>query len=146
MNSKQTAVIIPCGFKKTKVRTKAQHLYQGPYFKMNLAWALSVVDGSRVFILSAKHGLLRLTDELDPYDLKMGQPGSIGAVEIKRQAQAFEFDKMKLYAIGGSEYLFALKAAGLDFCAPIAGLSLGRSMQVLKRNMRKLPDWRLHEI
>lgn len=137
----ETAVIIPCGLRKLKVRARAEHLYQGPYFKSNLKWALSVAASSNVFILSAKHGLLRLSTEIEPYNLKMGWEGSVDADTVKKQAESLGLKDKRIYALGGKEYLATLKAAGLEICAPVAGQSMGYSMKILKKNLMKLPTW-----
>lgn len=69
--------IIPCGAQKLDGRHAAQDLYTGQAFRHQLAAALADTDAEHVLVLSAAHGLLRLTDEVDSYNLRMGQPGSV---------------------------------------------------------------------
>jgi len=137
----RTVIIIPCGFKKRRCACRAKQLYQGPYFLSNLRWALSVCHEHSIFIFSAKHGLLCLDDQVEPYNLKMGDPGSIKPDVIREQAKSKNLFQERLYAVGGKNYLNALSQAGLKFSAPVAGLSMGRSMSSLKRNHGKLPPW-----
>lgn len=137
-----TVVIIPCGSSKLPDPARAAELYIGAYFTANLTWARSIVPDHRIFILSALHGLVELHQVLNPYNLKMGQPGSVEASKVRDQANALCLHMAKVYALGGGEYLSKLKAAGLMFCAPAAGLPMGKQMQILKRNRGAVPRWR----
>lgn len=132
-------IIIPCGQAKRPTRSRARYLYTGSLFRANLAWALSVAPEQRIFVLSAKHGFLKLDDWVDPYDLKMGDDGCIHPSEIKAQADKLGIAGKRLYALGGALYLDALTAAGLTFTAPVRGLRMGMAMQALKRNRGVLP-------
>jgi hypothetical protein len=120
-----TVIIIPCGFRKRKVTSPACELYQGPYFKSNLEWARSVSPDDLIFILSAKHGLVKLDHKLEPYDLKMGERGSVGPHILRHQISELKLEKAKVYAVGGHEYLSALHRAGVEFCAPVKGFTNG---------------------
>ncbi|WP_365959388.1 DUF6884 domain-containing protein [Mesorhizobium sp.] len=48
--------------------------YQGDLFKKSLAYARSLKPDA-IYILSAKHGLVGLDDELDPYELTLAKMG-----------------------------------------------------------------------
>lgn len=135
-------VVIPCGFKKSKATTKAKHLYTGPYFKANLTWALSVTTPENVFILSALHGLIGLEHEVKPYNLKMGQPGSVSPTKLRQQGCILGFTDKQIIALGGKEYLKALSHGGFKFTAPVGTLPLGKTMQLLKTNRGVLPPWK----
>lgn len=39
----------------------------------------------RVLVLSAKHGLLELEETLEPYSLRMGEPGSVTAGQLAQE-------------------------------------------------------------
>ena len=60
-------VFISCVSKKLSYKARAQDLYISPLFKLNLAYAKQLKP-DKVFILSAKHGLLGLNDKVAPYD------------------------------------------------------------------------------
>jgi hypothetical protein len=140
-----TVIIIPCGFKKRTQTSRACDLYQGPYFKANLKWARSVAPDDLIFILSAKHGLVTLFRELEPYDLKMGESGSVEPGVINCQFNLMGLGVAKVYAFGGKEYLRALAQAGIVFCAPLGALPDGRfgfQMSELKKNHGRLPRWK----
>lgn len=71
-------VIIPCTGAKLPHPAPAAELYTGATFPGALAAArrLAGADGT-VLILSALHGLLELDTIVEPYDVKMGDPGAI---------------------------------------------------------------------
>lgn len=60
-------VLISCVSKKLDKKSTAEKIYISSLFKKNLTYAKSLKP-SGIFILSAKHGLLKLTDEIEPYD------------------------------------------------------------------------------
>src|SRR4051812_37197981 len=60
-------VLIACGKRKSKVPTSGRELYQGDLFRKSLAYAESL-NPSAIYVLSAKHGLLELDREVEPYD------------------------------------------------------------------------------
>lgn len=75
-------VIIPCGGAKRDEVCLAVDLYVGSMFVDALATARTLVDDDHILILSAQHGLMALDTLVAPYDLKMGQPGSVEAIEV----------------------------------------------------------------
>ena len=78
-------VIITCGGKKAGRGTKAELLYTGSFFRKQLAAAKAVADISRIRIISAKHGLLRLGEWVAPYDMRISDPGSVSAATLATQ-------------------------------------------------------------
>jgi hypothetical protein len=81
----KTYMVIPCGAEKASEPTTAEKLYTSSNFRLTLA-AAKVAGCDEVLILSAKYGLLRLTDKVEPYDVKMGDAGCITAREVRTQA------------------------------------------------------------
>ena len=65
----KTLVIISCGKKKADRQLQAKNLYTGNLFQRQLAWAQRF--GDRIQILSAKHGIIDLDKQLEPYDVTM---------------------------------------------------------------------------
>src|SRR5258708_6437878 len=90
----QVTCIIPCGATKLDRPAPARDLYTGPMFRHTLAAAQAETDaiGGRVLVLSARHGLIDLDTVLEPYDQKMGQPGSVTPDTIAAQATALGID------------------------------------------------------
>lgn len=63
-------VLISCVSKKLSHPASAQDLYISPLFRLNLQYARRLKPGA-IYILSAKHGLLDLDTEVEPYDLTL---------------------------------------------------------------------------
>ncbi len=103
--------IIPCGAEKQTTPAVARDLYTGSMFKHTLAAALAQ-GGGTVLVLSAKYGLVKLDTVLEPYDLRMGQPGSVSAATLCAQAEALGIDwTSEVYALLPGAYLRTLDAA-----------------------------------
>jgi hypothetical protein len=84
---------IPCSARKGTRPAAARDLYTGPMFRHTLACAeanaaldRAAGNPARILILSARHGLVGLDDELAPYDTKMGGPGSVTPALLAGQA------------------------------------------------------------
>ncbi|PZG16482.1 hypothetical protein C1I95_17390 [Micromonospora craterilacus] len=117
--------VIPCGGRKLARPVAARDLYIGSMFRHTLANAEmsarldTEASGrpARVLILSALHGLVELDTVLDPYDLRMGQPGSVTAARLAEQATALGIEwGAEVYALLPRPYLARLDEAlrGLD--------------------------------
>lgn len=80
-------IVIPCGAAKLPHAAPAGDLYTGAQHVLTrqAADTLAAATGGRVVILSARHGLLDLHDVIAPYDLKLGDVGSITAATVTAQ-------------------------------------------------------------
>lgn len=72
-------VLISCVSQKRSYRSKARDLYISALFKKNLAYARRL-NPDAIYILSAKHGLLDLETEIEPYNLTLN---TMSAAEIR---------------------------------------------------------------
>jgi hypothetical protein len=61
--------LIACTKSKAGAALPAALLYQSPLFRKSLLYALSNTD--RIFILSAKHGVLQMDEVVEPYELSI---------------------------------------------------------------------------
>lgn len=88
--SDKTWIIIPCGAEKLDAPAPAEQLYSSSSFRMALAAAKAQAEeeGGEVLILSALHGLVQLDQVIAPYDVRMGDAGSVGPELIAAQARA----------------------------------------------------------
>jgi hypothetical protein len=80
--------IISCGGLKQAGTHPAEELYTSSNFRMTLAAAETIAD--EVLILSAKHGLLRRSQVVDWYDLRIGDPGMISVRDLTRQVEQLD--------------------------------------------------------
>lgn len=108
-------VVIPCGGEKLDTPARARDLYTSSMFRLALAAAEnSVPEGTEatVLVLSAQHGLITLDTWIAPYDVKMGDPGSVTADEVAEQAQALGITYgADVYSLCPSRYFTVLDEA-----------------------------------
>ena len=130
-------VIIPCGGAKLKTPANAGDIYIGSMFRDQLATALTMTTPENIRILSAKHGLIALDTIVEPYDLKMGQKGSVTSATLADQLAAM-LPKNETYIIDAllpKAYAAALEDATADHIENhfhgTAGI--GYQKQVLKK-------------
>ena len=69
-----------CGKAKQDRRVTAGAMYVSTFHgSCRYAAQALLQDGGRQYILSAAHGLLDLSTQIDPYDITVGDPGSVSA-------------------------------------------------------------------
>jgi hypothetical protein len=112
--------VVPCSATKLDHPAPAHQLYTGTMFTntYRAAAASATADQdaglgpARVLILSALHGLIDPDQVIDPYDLRMGQPGSITPARLIEQAEALDIDwDSQVYALLPRPYFAVLDAA-----------------------------------
>lgn len=109
-----TIYVVPCGAAKLDHAAPAAELYTGAHFRYVLNAAIELADGdrSRVRILSARHGLLELGQAVAPYDMKMGDPHSVMAYEVKEQLEVLAWGQnVHLVALTPNAYSDKLNTA-----------------------------------
>lgn len=114
-------VVVACGAAKRSQRSPAGDLYLGSYHRLARSAAASVAarTGGEVLILSAKHGLVSLHDELDPYDVRVGDAGSVAAADVHRQLR--DLDVRRVVALTPSGYTELLRSRRVWLVDPLAG-------------------------
>jgi len=127
-------VIIPCGGKKRPGKWPAFQLYSGAYFLATLRAALRLAQRDRVFILSGKHGLLRLTDQVESYEQRIDEPGAVPVARVKEQARALGIaSEPRVLILAGSSYSSVAKQVWPHAETPLLGMGIGFQMQYLSR-------------
>ena len=109
-----TMYVVPCGAAKLDHAAPAAELYTGAHFRYVLNAALELADGdrSRVRILSARHGLLELGQAVAPYDMKMGDPHSVMAYQVRQQLEVLAWGQnVHLVALTPNAYTDKLNTA-----------------------------------
>lgn len=61
-------VFISCVKTKRSSRCKAKDMYISPLFKKAYQYALKFVQEDKIYILSAKYGLIHNSQEIEPYE------------------------------------------------------------------------------
>jgi hypothetical protein len=70
---KKSIVLLMCGKNKLCRKAKAKDLYNSCRFQKSLLYAKTITDYSNIYVLSAKHGLLRLEQEIEPYNKSISE-------------------------------------------------------------------------
>ncbi len=134
-------VVVACGAAKQEGRHRARELYIGSYFRaaMNLADALS----KPTLIISAKYGLVRTTDLIDSYDVKMGDDGCVQLPTVLRQADLLRLlNRERVIVLGGMRYVEFCRNVWPVVWNPAAGprQGIGRQMATFKRMALQLAE------
>ena len=130
-------VFLSCVKTKQDHRCRAEDMYISPLFKLSLSYARSL-DPRRIFILSAKYGLLELNDIIDPYELTLNHMGERErkrwaydiCMELERKGIRYTEKAVFLCGINYRKYLMVKFP---DHEVPLEGLGMGKQIQFLKR-------------
>jgi cytoplasmic iron level regulating protein YaaA (DUF328/UPF0246 family) len=133
-------VLISCASKKLKAKAKAKEIYISPLFKLNIKYALSLKP-DKIFILSAKYGLLDLEQEIEPYNLTLNnfKEDEIKSWaekilnELSRQANLKEDEFIFL---AGEKYRKYIIPKINNYKIPLKGLGIGKQLKFLKENIK----------
>lgn len=136
-------VIVSCGSSKRAEATQARRLYTGTNFLLTwrAAEALSPTEG--ILILSAKHGLIGPETVIEPYNIRMGRPGSVKLATLMRQAQTLGVaNARRVFILAGAAYAAPLSRIWPQARTPLQGLKpLGYRYQVLKAIAAAADPW-----
>lgn len=113
-------VIVPCGTAKLDHAAPAGEMYVGTHHRACRRAADRI--GGRVLILSALHGLQTLDTVIEPYNVRMGQPGAVTVATLQRQAQALGVDQVAdVVVLGGRRYVDSAAAVWPHARRPLDG-------------------------
>lgn len=126
-------VIVPCGAAKAKTPAPAGQLYRGTYHRLGLRAAAALTGPESIRILSARHGLLPLHDVVAPYNLRLGQPGSVTAAQLLDQATVQGLrDRPDVVLFGGRDYVDLAQQVWPHARTPLTGAAgIGEQQQRL---------------
>lgn len=131
----KTIVLISCCKKKLNCKAPAEFFYQSPVFKKSLAYAKSL-NTSDIFVLSAKHHLVSLSDELYPYDVCLKDFSSFdrrkwGIEVINQLKMVSDLDNDEFIIIAGKNYYSEIIKSINHYKLPLKGLTLGMRLKKL---------------
>ncbi|MGV9747871.1 DUF6884 domain-containing protein [Rhodococcus zopfii] len=126
-------VIVPCGAKKAPAPSPAGQLYVGTYHRLGLRAAAALTGPNSTRILSARYGLLPLHQLVNPYNLRLGQPGSVTAAQLRAQAEDQALlDHPNVVLFGGRDYVELAQQVWPHAHTPLDGASgIGEQQQRL---------------
>jgi cytoplasmic iron level regulating protein YaaA (DUF328/UPF0246 family) len=129
-------VLVSCVKKKLPYKAKARDLYISTLFKYSLDYAESL-NPDKIFILSAKYGLVDPEVEIEPYDKCLINMSSKETKEwadrvidqIKKEADLKEDEFIFL---AGEKYRKYLLPHISNYQIPLKGLGIGKQLHYLK--------------
>lgn len=141
-------VLLSCTKSKLDHKAPAQELYSvSPMFQKTLEYGESL-QPDKMFILSAKHHLVPMTKELEPYDktlkeMPADEKEQWGEETIKQMKQAgLDLNKDKFIFLTGSEYMkpFTKYIPESNMETPMAGKRMGERLKWLNGQINKLNE------
>ncbi|MCX5847157.1 MAG: hypothetical protein NTW12_12515 [Deltaproteobacteria bacterium] len=129
-------VLISCVSQKLPHRAMARELYISTLFKLNLKYAEKLAP-DEIFVLSAKHGLLALGIEIEPYEQTLNNMRSseirVWAARVLEQIKGVcSIDDSELIFLAGDKYRKYLLPHIKNYKVPLKGLRIGKQLQKLK--------------
>ncbi len=130
-------VLIACASKKKDKADKAKYLYQSSLFQGSWRYAESLKP-QKIFILSARHGLLRPDEVISPYDESLSNKKA-AALKIwadkvlKKLRYEVNLDEDEIIFLSGINYRKHLIPYIKNYNIPLEGLGIGKQLQFLKR-------------
>lgn len=130
-------VILGCGKAKRPGRHQAYAMYSGSTFRQHLRAAMTLTPLANIYVLSARHGLLHLTDEIDAYEQEWDRAGVVGFDTLQGQIERYEL--MRAYEVVVlASGIYVMIARMLwpwrthRVIAPLEGLGEGDALHVSK--------------
>jgi len=129
-------VLISCVSKKLSYKARAESLYTSPLFRLNLKFARHL-NPDKIFILSAKYGLIDLNKEIEPYNKTLN---NMKSSEIKQWAdnvigqlkESADLKNDDFIFLAGNNYRKYLIPYIKNYKVPMKGLGIGKQLQYLK--------------
>lgn len=127
-----TIGLVGCASQKLQRPAPARELYISTLFRKASAYAELTCD--RWYVLSAKHGLVRPDDVIEPYDVRLGAKTSpyVRAWAARVQGQLSEelkgMERVTLVVFAGEQYRTLLQGSAWSYEVPLKGLGIGQQL------------------
>jgi hypothetical protein len=133
-------VLIACCSKKADKKSYAADLYISDLFAKSMAYAKNMKP-DKIFILSAKYGLLELDDEIFPYDETLKEKSEnekrVWAKDVLiKLSEITDPEKDEFIFLAGNDYRKHLLPKIKNHKIPLLGLPIGKQLQWLKENTK----------
>lgn len=134
-------VFIACVKTKRATRSKAKDMYISPMFKKAYQYALQFVPEDRIYILSAKYGLIHSSQMIDPYEKTLNaekdKERKVWAYNVVQQMKARNIPlDSHIMLLGGTNYTKYLSIALKNSVCPLRGLSMGKTLQFYNNHLK----------
>lgn len=138
-------VFLSCTKRKKDVRCKASDMYsESDLFSKSYEYAMSLKP-DRIYILSAKHYLLPLDEEISPYNETLNdftsEERKAWAEEVLKQMKIAHIDfNAKTYFFCGQNYMEFLEEHFKNCESVFAGKGIGETMHWLDSKLGKVKE------
>ena len=134
-------VLISCVNQKLSHPAKAQNLYRSPLFRYNYKFAKSL-HPKKIFILSAKYGLLNPNKIIKPYNKTLLTMSSKAIKQwaiavINQLGKVSNLKRDNFIFLAGEKYRKYLLPHISYFQIPLKGLKIGEQLEYLKKKTTK---------
>jgi len=132
-------ILISCASKKKKHKVRAGDLYISPLFRFSLVYS-KTLKPDKIFILSAKHRLLNLNDEIAPYNETLNDK-STSDVKVWAEKVVIQLEKITdlendlFIILAGEKYRKYLLPHIKNYKIPLKGLRIGEQLAFLKNEI-----------
>jgi len=133
-------VFLACSNHKLARSAQAKDLYSSPLFRLSWQYA-NKLKSDRIFILSAKYGLIEPDQIIKPYNLSLNTMSSQKIQEwanrVNRQLKAkdINFASDRAIFLAGARYRRHLAPLFTSYKVPMEGLSIGKQLRYLKKHV-----------
>jgi hypothetical protein len=136
----ENIALISCVSKKCLHRAKAENMYISILFKKTLKYAKNILKADKIFILSAKYGLLPLNKEIDPYNVTLISMTSVerqkwADLVVKQLKGECDISHDKFYILAGKKYYEDLIPHLKNHEIKMEGLTIGKRYQWLNAQL-----------
>lgn len=130
-------IFLSCVKKKKNYSCKATELYDSDFFKKALKYAKQF--NCKIYILSAKYGVLEENDIIEPYEktlnnMKVEERKNWGELVLQQlQTKNFNFEANTVFLCGENYRKYIIQNFK-NAHTPLKGLGIGKQLQWLKEN------------
>ena len=132
-------ILLSCSARKLEAPAAAAELYQGTLFRASLEWSQRQSPDA-IYILSARHHLLELDAEIDPYDLTFNdlparQLKDWAGTVMQQLTSRSDPQRDHFVILAGEKYRRYLVPNLKHVSLPLEGLPIGKQVQFLQRQL-----------
>lgn len=131
--------LISCVSKKAENKTEAKNLYISDLFKKSYQYAKKIGGGQeKIFILSAKYGIIKDTEIIEPYNLSLNnfteKQRKEWAKKVYYKLIEFITPDDEIIFLAGENYIKYLRIVLKNKKSePLKGLGIGKRLKYLKK-------------
>lgn len=132
-------VLISCVSQKLSHPSKAGDLYISDWFKKALAYA-HTLNPHRIYILSAKYGVIPLDEIIEPYDktlntMRVADRRAWAENVIETLRILTDLSKDEFIFLAGQKYREFLIPSMSHYAVPMKGMGIGKQKQFMKERL-----------